>query len=103
MAETEDLAVEKVLASAKFLITHEFNGFVNLGNSVNIVLTAWNEIEEELQDDYKELELFLLQELTNQRVYIIGTPLYNKIDIYVLGNDSDNDWVGILINVEFIA
>lgn len=103
MAETEDLAIEKVLASAKFLITHDFDGFVNLGNSVNMELTEFNELGEEFQDDYKELELFLLQELTNQRVYIIGTPLHNKFDMYVLGNDSDNDWVGILINVEFIA
>ncbi len=104
MAETQTLMIEKVLTSSGFLTRFEFDSFANLQDSIHVMASDVELLEEfELTKKYKDVEQYLYEELTDTQVFIIGPPSNSVFHIYVLGKDKDNDWAGILIETGFMS
>jgi hypothetical protein len=73
-------------------------------NSVNISDDN-NDLIHELgmYDNYQEIKRYLQEEIANQIVYVVGPPANNLFHIYILGNDEDGDWAGVLIETGLLS
>jgi hypothetical protein len=93
VARQKEQLIEKLLTSVRFLVVQDF------GEGINVLGSQFYSPEDDPQRNYQELDRVLQSRLTNLRIYMIGLPSVGEFDIYVLGNSSSGDYVGVLMDV----
>ncbi|MGB3204098.1 MAG: nuclease A inhibitor family protein [Crinalium sp.] len=130
IGQSSDEVLEKILSSFKFLVIQEFEAIQILalqfdvelrnleeeggGREIDIEFYVDPDSGEEWEieiyrrtppeyprnKDYRAIDSFLKSRLTNLRIYAIGAVTCRIFNIYVIGNTEEEDWAGVLLNVE---